>query len=93
MIYILPALMALLVLLDIWTTKRALRKRGNREANPLVAWLMGLGGNAWVYIKLAVSGIAIWLLWREHQWVLALLCTVYAFIVVRNFKRSKRSSA
>ncbi|MDY7116606.1 DUF5658 family protein [Halomonas sp. SSL-5] len=82
--------MALAALADTVTTVGALR-RGAREANPVLRWLMDKLGPGWVPVKLAPVAWAGWAAWQyPHDvrlaLVLAALSAVYAGVAVHNHR-------
>lgn len=79
---VLYVLLGVLALLDVATTRRALRRPGRHEANPLVARLMQLGP-AWIAIKLGLTALGGWLL-RDHPAGLTAIVAVMAVTVWNN---------
>ena len=89
----LVALMALLQLADVYTTRRFL-KHGKRELNPLIrAGLERFGFWPTMAAKLALAAVCTAVLaWLGLAWLLAALCTIYAAVVVNNWRISQRSN-
>ena len=89
MTYVLLSLLIILQYFDGLTTYRLL-SRGGRELNPVVRWCInrfGLAGG----LVLVKGNIALLLAWTSlvgimPWWVLAVLCVLYVFVVVHNFK-------
>lgn len=71
---------------DVVTTLRALRK-GAREANPIIDWLMQKLGFGWVPVKLAGSMVALYYLVElgDWWWILALNVLI-GYVAYRNYK-------
>ena len=82
-------LLGLLAILNVITTRKALRQPGVIEANPLIRWLMR-HGNLWIAIKLAVTAGAAWALRDSPQW-LAVICAIYAAVVYSNHRIGRRN--
>lgn len=88
MTQLLVLLICVLALLDVATTRRALKRPNTREANPVIRWLMG-HGNLWIVIKLAITARAAWALRDSPQW-LAVICAIYAVVVYNNHRIGRR---
>lgn len=86
--HILVVIIGLLAVLDVVSTRRALRRPGNHEANPIIARLMRLGP-VWIVIKLAVTAVAVWMA-AASPLLLAGIALIYAMIVARNFRLARR---
>jgi hypothetical protein len=90
-LWILFAAVALLQILDVITTIRAF-KRGAKEANKIMAWLMGKIGVVPALIATKTAFIAVLLvaiIYAPSSFlgaVLAATCGFYAWIVYRNHK-------
>jgi uncharacterized protein DUF5658 len=71
---------------DILTTNDALARAGIREGNHLIlAHMRNYGDLWWVQPKLAVIGIAMVVARQVRwRWPLAVVCSLYAAIVVNN---------
>ena len=82
-----PPLLAMLVLqiADVVTTLGFLR-RGGREANPVVRWIMTRYGNMpGLVLKVALAmALTLVAAWYGASWSIWALCAVYAVIVWRN---------
>ena len=90
-VWILYVIFVLLNGADVVTT-RILLASGAREANPLMAWLVGkLGWTAGLILPKLIMAVALFLLIRTVQngalvaVVLFGLCAFYAIIVNRNY--------
>lgn len=93
-IEIVLVILAVLMVLDTWTTYKALTTNPDaREANPVIRWMIEkLGLSTGMLAKLAMSGGILFLL---HGWMLALghisvivwiVIGLYAFVVYNNWK-------
>lgn len=90
MTYLAAALLVLASLGDAVTTTAALR-RGAREANPLIGWLMQATGRAWPLFKLLPLAPALLAAWHyPHELRLALvlvaMALLYAVVAWRNHR-------
>lgn len=47
-------------LVDVWTTNRALKIPGNREANPIMQKFMAMVGKLWWLPKIALTALMMW---------------------------------
>ncbi len=86
--------LALLQILDVWTTNIVLGN-GGREDNPALKWIMDKLGEEWWIGKLGIAGAAICILAMVGpqllSWiVLAGLIGAYGFVVKHNYDVSKR---
>lgn len=84
------ALLALLQAADVITTIGAL-KRGAREANPIIAWMMGkLGDYGWIFAKLLLAGVGAVLCFQGNLiWGIWIMCLIYAYVVRSNHKAAR----
>jgi len=82
------ALLALLVVLqvaDVVTTKVALATSGNWEMNPAMAWCMAnLGAFGWAAPKLVLVAFAAVAVQRMPRWPLTFGVSIYVAIVANN---------
>lgn len=82
------ALFAVLVVLqvaDVITTKAALAITGNYEMNPAMAWCMAnMGALGWAVPKLALIAFGALALRRMPRWPLGLAVSIYLLIVANN---------
>ena len=78
---------ALAQLADVVTTLGFLR-RGGREVNPIIAWLMArLGGRGWIVVKLAVTAAVAWYFWLVGViWMLWLMGGLTGAVAWHNTK-------
>lgn len=82
-IYVLFVLLVLLQAGDVYTTNRILAN-GGREANPVIAWVMGKLGRYWWLSKVAVMlpiALLVWLSPGYHT-LMALLFMVILYLWV-----------
>lgn len=84
---ILAVVLVVLGILDIVSTRRAMKNPRVYEANKIVAWLMR-HGNLWIAVKLAATVASAWALVAiaDAPLMLAALCAIYAWVVRQNFK-------
>lgn len=80
--------LAVLQILDLWTTLTALQSGCGVEVNPLLHGLMNrIGVGLTLALKTAlVLGIGYWLYSTGALWPLALIDCVYLAVVVNNFQ-------
>jgi len=72
-------------ILDVVSTRSAMKKANTREINPVMGWAMErLGDNGWVVFKLLVAGGAGGWLWWASQVVVVVFMTFVTLIVAMN---------
>lgn len=76
---------------DVWTTARALNSGQGKEANPVMAWMIGkLGLYPGLIIPKAISvGISIaatYVYPTVMTWILAAITAGYVYIAYRNYR-------
>lgn len=82
---VLFALLVVLQVADVATTKVALAISGNYEMNPAVTWLVAnLGTSGWILPKLALIGFGALALRRLPRWLLGGAVSVYCLIIANN---------
>lgn len=88
--FILFVILTLLQVADIHTTNKAL-KEGNREANPVISWVMDkMGEDKWWTIKIpVVVGIG-WLSYMQFTLLLLVLTLFYSWVTWHNYNLIKR---
>lgn len=86
-------LLMLLQVLDVVSTNRVLR-RGGREFNPFVLWIMQRLGRAWWLPKLALAAVplAFAVVYADPRIDAALTAigAAYVAVVIRNFLTARR---
>ena len=88
---ILLSIIAVLMALDVYTTKLALDK-GAREANPVVRFILdkfGYGG--FVVVKVALVGYLFWLGSAVPDWAALLIIGAYIWVVYNNYSFSRKA--
>ena len=79
---------AVLQVLDIWTTLKAL-KLGGREVNPVLAKAFNYADPLAVMVAVKLAGV--WALWYVDLYVLTgIMCAVYLWVVDNNLRVIKK---
>ena len=82
---ILLSIIAVLMALDVYTTKLALDK-GAREANPVVRFILDkVGFTGFALAKVAFVGYLFWLGTAVPDWVLYLVIGAYTWVIYNNY--------
>ena len=74
---------------DFATTILALDRKGTREANPVMKWLMGKVGTAPALFFPKVAYIAVATAFFDHpgiQWVYGIIAAIFFAVAVNNYR-------
>lgn len=85
---------ALAQLADVWTTNKALRTPGLKEAHPLWRWVQARMGGAWWVARLAAgAGVAVGLWWALESIIpVAVITVAIGAVAANNWRLIKEAS-
>lgn len=84
MSWVVMALLGILAILDVVTTRQAMKNPRLKEANPVIRAMMK-HGNLWIVVKVAATGFAMYQL-QGYPAVVFGISAIYMFVVWQNAK-------